>query len=350
VPPVPLARYRFDEAEGATSYDAMGLAPAGNLVNFTAAPWTQGHADGALSFDGRDDFVQVGDLGPIRTVSLWLKPETTHVTSSHTENLLPSAHGPLDQWISPELAYADDGREALTAALLGIYHQHWRGFHVAEQLPADARIRGVTVTVDTGNLGLLGYFAVELSSDEGASHTAAQYTWAQLIAGSNSRQAGGPDRLWGRTWTSADFLDENFVERGSFGGIANAMNVDYLAVQLHYDEQATPRSVLSLTEGTRVTFADGGSMALAITGWPGARVYVNGQLDAELALDWNHVVITASNPKRASDLRVGAAPSAFLDAPFQGAMDDLMLFEAELAPAQLGGSDAGAGGCFPFAP
>jgi hypothetical protein len=214
--------------------------------------------------------------------------------------------------------------------------QHWRGFHLAKQLPVDARILGTTVTVDTNNLGLLGYFSVQLSWDGGVSHTNAPYTWAQVIVNSQLRQAGGPDRLWDRSWTAANFLDENFAVRASFGGIANSMDIDFLSVQVTYVEQATPRTLLSLGDDTRVEFARDSSRALTLVGWPDARIYVNGSLNAPLTNEWNQVVILSSTPKVASDLRLGDYDSTFLTAPFQGALDELVLFAEELSPAEIG--------------
>jgi hypothetical protein len=181
----------------------------------------------------------------------------------------------------------------------------------------------------------LGYFGVELSWDGGDSHTAARYSWGQLIAGSNLRQAGGLDRLWGRSWTSEDFLDANFAVRASFGGIANSMAIDYLAVQVHYTEQTTPRTLLSVGESTRLEFAADGSRKLAPIDWPDARVYVNGKLDAPLTEDWNRVVVTTSAPNAGSGLLLGSAESAFLTFPFHGHMDELLLFEAELSPDEI---------------
>ena len=84
-----------------------------------------------------------------------------------------------------------------------------------------------------------------------------------------------------------------------------------------------------------LTIAKDSSGALRLVDWPEARIYVNGSLDAPLTNEWNHVVITSSTPKVASDLRVGDFASAFLSVPFEGAVDELLLFEQERSPEDI---------------
>ncbi len=69
--------WKFDETNGTVAYDSSGNGNDGNL---TGGPtWTIGKIDGALSFDGVDDFVQLvrGDVvgnGLDLSISVWIKP------------------------------------------------------------------------------------------------------------------------------------------------------------------------------------------------------------------------------------------------------------------------------------
>ena len=71
--PEPIAYWKFDEGEGDTAYDSAG----DNDGTVYGAVWTTGQIDGALSFDGDNDYVMVGDkdsLGPQElTLSFWAK-------------------------------------------------------------------------------------------------------------------------------------------------------------------------------------------------------------------------------------------------------------------------------------
>jgi hypothetical protein len=171
--PAPLAHYRLDDGAGMLAVDSAPGLRQGALVDFSSEGWTEGHVAGALAFDGVDDYVDVGGVsGSARTVSLWIKADSTHVMTSETSMLLPTAHGPLNQWSNPEWAYSDDTRAAYSTGVVSVSsQQHWGGFHLDQEVPDGAEILGISVIVKTSNLGVLGYFSVELSWDGGASHT-----------------------------------------------------------------------------------------------------------------------------------------------------------------------------------
>jgi hypothetical protein len=333
-----MAHWALDEGMGQSAADVTGQAAAGTLQNFTGDnAWVAGKRGSALQFDGVDDAVQVGAVeGKVKTLSFWLKPATTQVVTRRTPLQLPTSHGPLDQWTSPQNAYADDGVWATAASLIGTQAQHWGGFQLAQHLPQNASVQGITVTVDTGNLGVLGAVNVELSWDGGTTHTDSRYGWGQLIIGSNLRQTGGPDKLWGRTWSAADFSAANFRVRATFGGIANAMSLDYLGVEVEYTEQATPRSILQLNPQTRLEFLDPEGRLLATSGWPGSAIYVNGSLAGELGAGWNHVVIAGPEGVAPMEVRLGMAqPAETLSFPYDGLMDEIILFSEDLTVEQI---------------
>jgi subtilisin family serine protease len=74
----PVSHWMFDEGEGEIAYDAVG-ANHGRLVN--GPVWIAGQIDGALNFDGTDDYVDVNDHSSLRfnqydsfSMSLWATP------------------------------------------------------------------------------------------------------------------------------------------------------------------------------------------------------------------------------------------------------------------------------------
>src|SRR3989344_1673677 len=80
-----VAAYSFDEGSGTTIEDFSGNNNTGTLVNGPA--WTTGKIGGALSFDGVDDYVALGNplsMRPINqiTISAWINP--TDVSTSKT--------------------------------------------------------------------------------------------------------------------------------------------------------------------------------------------------------------------------------------------------------------------------
>jgi hypothetical protein len=67
--------WKFDETDGTIAYDSSGIGNDGNLTN--GPTWTEGKIGGALSFDGVDDYIDLGysnifhDVSEC-TVSIWL--------------------------------------------------------------------------------------------------------------------------------------------------------------------------------------------------------------------------------------------------------------------------------------
>ncbi|MHC4085003.1 MAG: LamG-like jellyroll fold domain-containing protein [Planctomycetota bacterium] len=73
----PISYWKFDEDGGTIVYDSTGL----NHGNVYGAAWTAGQINGALSFDGVDDYIDIEDnitLEPQNlTVSAWVYREST---------------------------------------------------------------------------------------------------------------------------------------------------------------------------------------------------------------------------------------------------------------------------------
>jgi hypothetical protein len=76
-----VGHWKFDEGSGTTATDSSGNNNTGTLVN--GPVWTTGKMGGALSFDGSDDYVDVGTVpnySPAMsygTFSAWIKTDST---------------------------------------------------------------------------------------------------------------------------------------------------------------------------------------------------------------------------------------------------------------------------------
>src|SRR3989344_2552273 len=75
----PVAWWKFDEGAGIIASDSSGNGNTGTLINNPA--WTTGKIDGALNFDGVNDYVNVGAPAvlnnlPALSISAWIKPDS----------------------------------------------------------------------------------------------------------------------------------------------------------------------------------------------------------------------------------------------------------------------------------
>jgi hypothetical protein len=80
----------MNEVSGTTASDWSGNARNGTLVNFPASPWVAGQLGGALTFDGVDDYVGMGNIAPATgpiTITAWITTTTSGGTSP-ARNLL----------------------------------------------------------------------------------------------------------------------------------------------------------------------------------------------------------------------------------------------------------------------
>lgn len=327
----------LDETSGTTAAEAMGGAPAGTLANFAEMSWLAGRVDGALGFDGVDDYVQVGAAGStFKSLAFWAKPASSVAIVNTTNPLAPSLVGPNNDWDAPEKAFAEGGGNATANLnLVGSKEQHWGGFHIPAQLPAGVTVVGITVALKSASFGVINGIGVELSPDGGASHTDAGYGGVALVGSSNVSTYGGEDQLWGRTWQPQDFNDQNFRVRVKLGGLLSfTASVDYITVQIKFTDYANPRNIMSLSETAKVAFVDA-QMGFAASGWPSAITYVNGVAGSSLSGEWSHVVITSPEALAVSALQFGNVTAEAPSFPYLGLLDEVMLFEESLSAAQV---------------
>jgi hypothetical protein len=81
--PTPVGYWKFDEASGTLAADSSGNNLTGMLTN--GPLWTTGRVNNALSFDGFNDYVQVGPPLALRmtntlTASAWIMPTSPNST------------------------------------------------------------------------------------------------------------------------------------------------------------------------------------------------------------------------------------------------------------------------------
>ncbi|MBW8042178.1 MAG: hypothetical protein FVQ85_19565 [Planctomycetes bacterium] len=89
--------WRFDEGSGTTTQDSSGAGNTGTLIN--GPVWTTGRIGNALSFDGIDDYVDIGNLDAVGTgitLTAWFKADS-FIVSSADNRLISKATGSSEQ-------------------------------------------------------------------------------------------------------------------------------------------------------------------------------------------------------------------------------------------------------------
>jgi len=81
-----IGHWGLDENSGNIANDTLGNHN-GSLINYTSNSWTSGPIDGALGFDGSDDYVSMGDVSAYEnleqiTISAWINL-TQNVSDRH---------------------------------------------------------------------------------------------------------------------------------------------------------------------------------------------------------------------------------------------------------------------------
>lgn len=86
----PVGYWKFDEGSGGTANDSSGNFNSGILTGGPTGPptWSSGRVNSALSFDGVDDYVQVGNRSSLivstaLTMSAWIMPTVNDAAGSH---------------------------------------------------------------------------------------------------------------------------------------------------------------------------------------------------------------------------------------------------------------------------
>jgi hypothetical protein len=73
-----VGHWKLDEASGLNAADSSGLGNNGTLMGMTGSEWTTGILDGAMTFNGTDQYVDLGNPASLQltgevTISAWVK-------------------------------------------------------------------------------------------------------------------------------------------------------------------------------------------------------------------------------------------------------------------------------------
>ncbi|MHC4572964.1 MAG: right-handed parallel beta-helix repeat-containing protein [Planctomycetota bacterium] len=185
-----LAGYwKFDEGEGLQAIDSSGMGNTGTLINGPA--WTSGKVGGALSFDGFDDYVQIGatDVAVPWAAALWVR----RADSSNSNAALLESSGyslKLEQ-------YPDTNKLGFTAFGVGDYTFNY-------EAPVGAWVHLVFVATATEtNLYVNGILTDTIPYS-------VPCPMGQISSASPSRPAKGlidEVRIYNRVLTGAEILD-----------------------------------------------------------------------------------------------------------------------------------------------
>ena len=150
-----VSLWKFDEGSGSTAYDSAG----DNDGTIYGATWTTGQIDGALDFDGVDDYVNCGNdanLNPLNTISIsaWIYPNA--LTTAHHQTIVMRegvAYQNYIFWI-PTRGGTGDNLEFIVG------NGSSNSFHLASGVISAGKWQHVAVTMDGGRV-LLYVDAVE---------------------------------------------------------------------------------------------------------------------------------------------------------------------------------------------
>ena len=153
-------------------------------------------------------------------------------------------------WSNEANVTADDGSVANSASSSAAGEKTWTlyGHNLGLSLPDGAVIRGIEARIEAGNSGNENSFDdVVLRKADGTFTTTDRSDAATLIGPLTAYTYGSATDLWGESWTKADVEDADFGAGFAFlsDNASAAVDVDYIALNVHYDLELTPITGLS---------------------------------------------------------------------------------------------------------
>lgn len=156
-----VGHWTFDEGSGTTAYDRSGNGNNGTLTN--GPIWTTGQLGGALSFDGVNDFVDMGDvldLSPDYTIVAWFNSNSllgaqriVFKDSPYALSLNDGGSGRLRHFNRSQSSIITDGIPAQIAT--GVYYHAVASFDSASHI----RVLYVNGVVSRQTSGVVGVTA-----------------------------------------------------------------------------------------------------------------------------------------------------------------------------------------------
>jgi hypothetical protein len=136
---------------------------------------------------------------------------------------------PQGEWTGGANAYVSDGSYA-RATESGL-RQSYSDFGFT--IPGSNQIVGIEVKLEASATSSAGSVDVKLSWDGGLTLTPAQNS-GTLTTSDTILTLGGPSDLWGRSWTPAEFTDENFGLELTALVASNTVQVDAAKVRVYH--------------------------------------------------------------------------------------------------------------------
>ncbi len=115
-----LSHWKLDETAGAVADDAVGDND-GALTHFVTddSQWIAGKFDGALQFDGHDDFIELGDSSSLKsnlplTLAAWIRHDEVGTDSQVIVNIDKKDDDAEHRYFGPALLVMDTGQVAVS--------------------------------------------------------------------------------------------------------------------------------------------------------------------------------------------------------------------------------------------
>ena len=323
-----LGWWKLDEATGTTAADSTPASNDGTLTNMVGDEWNAGHVDGALCFDGTDDYVDIGAVtGTIKSIAFWIQANSLGGGSVDSGFITPTAAGDdVDEWSNPTKAFVSD--DDWSKEKYNGEQQDWYNFGFG--IPAGAVIDGIEAEIEGRHQnGSESGVTIELSWDGGATYTASGYGYITSDTSDVVRTFGGAADGWGRAWADTELSDANFRLRVEKQGQDNRFhNIDHLKVKVHYTSAGTSK-VLDLDGSDYIEIV---GAAITPVSFPGvSTVYVDGIAGSTVTTSWHHITITNDTGLSATDLEFARVATSYFD----GCHDDLRLYDRELTTTEI---------------
>ena len=295
----------------------------GTAYNMEYQDLVSGQIDGSFRFNGINEYVSVGNVGPeIKTIDFWMNPDTLSTFSGqiNTGYQNPTETGETyNAWTNPTNAYSSDNSRA---SMFGFPPDSQDYYNFNFNIPGNALISGIEVSIE-GRSGSSGTSScrIRLSWDGGTSYTNYyQSSWYNTF--DQYKSEGGSTNTWGKIggWVPSEFSNANFrVWLDESGSVP--LEVDHLRVRVYYS-LPSDLPVIDINGINQLLIdKDGGN--IKVTNFPGTtNIYVNGTTGTKVDIgNWYHIVITDTTGVDASSFNIARNSSEYFD----GIIDEVRL-------------------------